>query len=302
MARPDFLIIGAQKCATSWLHHHLRRHPELFLPEEKDVELFSYTENLAPDVFSRWLARFENTAAARRIGDANAAYSWTETGSPWSIKLDGFNRRIPESVREYLGDELRLIISLRDPVERAVSAYLHHIHHGAVSPEQRLLDIDAPLGIVDMGFYEAHLQNWLNVYPEDCFLVLDGLPSGETGAAAALNACTDFLEVGRFPASGGQDQPVYPGLARRWRDDGVWVEEENPAIRRHLPLRRKLPVITEAGRRFVRLVDAPELARLRALYAQDQDKLGGLLESRNVRCTRLQTAGNAEPNKGGHRV
>ena len=37
---PDFLVIGAQKAGTSWLHHHLRLHPGVFLPEAKDQGYF----------------------------------------------------------------------------------------------------------------------------------------------------------------------------------------------------------------------------------------------------------------------
>ena len=37
---PDFLGIGAQKAGTTWLHENLRRHPELFLPEEKELHYF----------------------------------------------------------------------------------------------------------------------------------------------------------------------------------------------------------------------------------------------------------------------
>jgi len=288
MARPDFLIIGAQKCATSWLHHQLRQHGELFLPEEKDVEFFSYSENLTPGVFGRWLERFECEQPAKRTGDTNAAYFWTETGSPWSIRLDGFNRHIPETVQAYLGDEVQLIIGLRDPVDRAISAYLHHIHHGAVSPEQPILDIDEPLGIVDMGFYALHLKNWLKVYPARNFLVIRGLPDSPDAAAAVLDACAGFLGVRPFPEAPGLDKPVYPGLPRLWRKDGVWVEENNPAIVGQLPIKRDVPAMVEHGRRFVRLVEPSELARLRAIYAADQETLDSLLASRNIRCVDLE--------------
>lgn len=298
MARPDFLIIGAQKCATSWLHYQLRQHGELFLPEEKDVEFFSYSENLTPIDFGRWLERFACEEPVTRTGDANAAYFWTETGSSWSNKPNGFNRHIPEAVQAYLGDELQLIVSLRSPVERAVSAYLHHIHHGAVSPEQVILDIPQPLGIVDMGFYAVHLKNWLDVYPAENFLVIEGLPASQEAAVAAVDACTSFLGVRPFPEAPGRNKPVYPGLARLWREDGVWVEEQNPAIVGYLPLQRNVPVTIEAGRRFARLVDPSELERLRAIFAGDHKALRALLTSQDIRCVDLHML-NASTAAGG---
>lgn len=43
--KPDFLIIGAQKCGTSWLHHHLHQAAAVFMPADKDYEHFSYVGN-----------------------------------------------------------------------------------------------------------------------------------------------------------------------------------------------------------------------------------------------------------------
>ena len=40
LAKADFLIVGAQKCGTTTLHHHLVTHPDLFLPATKEVHFF----------------------------------------------------------------------------------------------------------------------------------------------------------------------------------------------------------------------------------------------------------------------
>jgi hypothetical protein len=212
MMKPDFLIIGAQKCATSWLHLHLGRHHQIMLPADKDIEFFSYPVNLNPETSRAWLERFDGASTGMRVGDVNGAYFWTESGSAWSIKLDSFNKQIPESVKAFLGDEIQFIISLRNPVERAVSAYLHHIHHGAVRPDQKLLEVDAPLGIVDMGFFGAHLKNWLRVYPAKQFLVIRDLPFDRKSATALLSGTLEFLGVADFQEEHPFETPVYPGI------------------------------------------------------------------------------------------
>ena len=38
---PDFLIVGPQRTGTTWLFHHLKSHPEIFLPKEKELYYFS---------------------------------------------------------------------------------------------------------------------------------------------------------------------------------------------------------------------------------------------------------------------
>jgi hypothetical protein len=277
VTKPDFMVIGAQKCATSWLDYHLEQHPQIMLPTVKDVEFFSYSVNLNPEITKAWLERFDDAVAGQRVGDVNAAYFWTETGSPWGVKQDSFNRRIPESVHAFLGDDVQFIISLRNPVERTVSAYLHHISHGAVSPEQKILEISEPLGIVDMGFFGAHLQNWLQVYPASHFLVLRDLPSDRNSADSLMAGTLDFLGVEAFPQEHDFEKRVFPGMQRLNRADGVWVPAAHPAIAAHLPLQRTVPMLVEDGVQYLRLVDTSELERLQQIFEPDQALLNELL-------------------------
>lgn len=280
--KPDFLIIGAQKCATTWLHYHLRKHPALFMPEDKDFEFFSYSGNLNKAAFERWCARFSEAPAGHKAGDANAAYFWTGTGSPWSEKPDSFNPEIPRSIHRFLGAGLHLIISLRDPVERAVSAYLHHIVHGSVSPEERIEDVTAPLGIIDMGLYGAHLENWLDSYPAEQMLLINGLPQGQNGGRLCLNKITAFLGVDTFPETHAAELPVFAGVPRNFQEDGVWVAAEHPLIARHLPLKRTAPLECMQNGNFIRLVERAELLHLETFYQQDQRKLAGLLADNHI--------------------
>lgn len=284
------MIIGAQKCATSWLDYHLRQHPQIMLPAEKDVEFFSYTANLNLEISKAWLRRFDDAGSEQRVGDVNAAYFWTHTGSPWEIKLGGFNRRIPEAIRGFLGEDMQFVISLRDPVDRAVSAYLHHIAYSGISPSCKILDIDQPLGIVDMGFFGVHLQNWLRVYPAQRFLVLRKLPSDLQTAAGLMSGVLRFLGVNDFPVEHDFQKKVFPGMQRLRLEGGVWVPEKHPAIAAHLPLQRDVPVITENGSRYLRLVNAAELAQLKDIFEADQARLNELFKAEEL--TVLDSARN----------
>lgn len=280
--KPDFMVIGAQKCATSWLDFHLRQHPQIALPADKDIEFFSYTANLNLEFSKAWLNRFEGAAAGQRVGDVNAAYFWTETGSSWGVKEASFNRHIPESVHGFLGQDMQFIVSLRNPVDRTVSAYLHHISHGGVSPDQSLLEISEPLGIVDMGFFGAHLQNWLQVYPASQFLVLMDLPSDQANADRLISGTLDFLGVNAATRGHDSEKKVFPGMQRLRLEGGVWVPEDNPVITAHLPIQRKVPTITENGKRYLRLVDSDELAQLEQIFNADQALLHDLLAAEGM--------------------
>ncbi len=270
--QPDFLIIGAQKCSTSWLHHHLRRHSGIYMPDDKDVEFFSYAGNLNESAFEQWCERFRGAGDTVRIGDANAAYFWTETGSRWAAKPASFNPVIPASIRQFLGPNLGCIALLRDPVERAVSAYLHHIAHRAITPETAIGEVRAPLGIVDMGFYGRHLQNWLEHYPPANLLVLD-----TADPDFLLRRCCEFLGVPYDDLDPvAIARPVFPGIPRIMRDDGVWVPLHEPRLSGHFPLQRPAPITEIDGEKHVRLIHSSELAWLRNIYTEDQALLAEL--------------------------
>ena len=260
---PDFLIIGAQKCGTSWLHHQLRQADGIFMPGDKDFEHFSYVGNLNDAAFERYCARFDLAAPGQLAGDANAAYFWTRTGSAWSRQPDSFNPDIPRSVRAFCGADLKLVLMLRDPVERAVSAYLHHVRHGAITYGTSILDRSLPLGIVDMGFYRTHLRNWLAAYPREQLHIVRRLPESDAAAIDAVEAVCDFLGVAPPPRERYYLEPVFPGLPRVIDAEGVWVADpdagEDEAAADTASSRRI------GGKRYRRVVTAEELAALHGI-------------------------------------
>ena len=100
---PDFLGIGAQKSGTTWLHTCLIAHPEIYLPEEKEVHFFDwkYWKSYS------WYRRKFIHAKGRLKGEITPAYgSITE-------------RRIRHIAR--MNPDLKVIYLLRNPIERAWS-------------------------------------------------------------------------------------------------------------------------------------------------------------------------------------
>ena len=112
-----------------------------------------------------WYERqFSILPTARAVGEFTPNYFWTTE--------DGVGARdIPKLVHDAYPD-LTLIVSLRNPVDRAISAYYHHIKQGRVSPRQNISEAADHHGITSMGYYDVHLNNWTRYYPLRHFLVL----------------------------------------------------------------------------------------------------------------------------------
>ena len=108
----DFMIIGAQKCGTSALHRFLSQHPEIGMASRKEVHLFDspeYSCDWPPEQMDeRYRPFFAHCAAARVRGEATPIYL--------------FFPEIARELRRY-NPQLKLVVLLRDPVERAISHY-----------------------------------------------------------------------------------------------------------------------------------------------------------------------------------
>src|SRR5918999_4531871 len=108
---PNLFVVGAARAATTSLWRYLDEHHDIWMALVKEPNFFSGVPAvLAPTVHDEasYLRLFAPGAACKLRGEASTSYLWHE-GVPAAIK-----RASPEA---------RIVISLRDPVERAYSAY-----------------------------------------------------------------------------------------------------------------------------------------------------------------------------------
>ena len=104
---PQFLGLGVQKGGTTTLQRLLEQHPQVWLPPEKELHFFSLH-------YARGLQWYSDCFV-----DANVNQSCGEI-TPYYI----FHPHAAQRIAEVLPDA-RLIVVLRDPVERCLSQYFH---------------------------------------------------------------------------------------------------------------------------------------------------------------------------------
>ena len=260
---PDFLIIGAQKCGTTWLHECLSCHPGITMPGNKDGGFFCYEATRTERALADYAEQFADQPASGDLrGESTAAYFWTPSGSEWDHKPPGFEGSIPERVRETLGPETRLLLCLRNPVERAVSAWFHHVRQGDLDPATPLLDAGDFMGLIDMGFYARHLRNWLAVFPIDSFCILILEDDIARMPAGTIRRVYRFLGVHDTFLPRGLSIRAYTGPDRLRTREGIRAS------------------IGSNGERL--LVDGGTLAQLATIYREDVGELEDLL-GRDVR-------------------
>ncbi len=163
---PNLLIAGAQKSGTSWLHQMLRRHPDVFMTKPKELNFFSNPAHHGdPAVLAAYEQHFAKAGNARWRGESTAHYFWHRGDRPFSPPVRPIEPA--DFVAEVLGDGLeRVLILLRDPVSRAVSAYHHNNTRGRIRAGQGIFDCPPDMGLVDLGLYSTHWQHWATVLGE----------------------------------------------------------------------------------------------------------------------------------------
>ena len=164
---PTFLIIGAQKSATRWLRHNLGRHREIYT-SPYELGFFNSPKRFATLGVDWYRAQFEGWNGERIVGEATPGYMM------WRHEPAAVAERIKRTI-----PDVRVIAILRNPIDRANSAMVHHIKHERLHPRSRLLDLaqrkspaDDKLGLVAGGWYAASLRPFLQVFGDQLLVLL----------------------------------------------------------------------------------------------------------------------------------
>lgn len=129
MRMPNFLIIGAAKAGTSSLHYYLNQHPDVFMSEVKEPRFFALegeTLNFQnPDDQSINHDSVTELDAYQALFSAVTTESAVGEASPLYL----YSAKAVERINHYIPDT-KLIVVLRNPVERAFSCYTHLLREG----------------------------------------------------------------------------------------------------------------------------------------------------------------------------
>lgn len=193
--RLDFVVPGFGKCGTTSFCAMLAAHPDVFIPEVKELWFFN-----RPDYRTDWayLQRaFRDARPDQRLGDASAgAYLALGEGSATAQAL----------ARHYPG--CRILILARDPAERLVSSYreMHHSAHlyGLECPFSLDAAIDALPMLLDDSLYWRCSAPYREHFPPGQIRVLFFEDMRRDPEGALRQACLHIgVDPGKLPVPAG---------------------------------------------------------------------------------------------------
>lgn len=167
----DFFIIGAQKCATTWLYNCLNEHPDVFIGGEKREVNYLGGDRYKEKGESWFFSQFNEAKDHQLLGSASVDYL---------IDIDSINY-IKEN-----NSRAKFILSIRNPIDRFISAYFWLSRNNLIDDlalnEGIEKIIDSYSGsnnesngydyIIQRGLYYNQLKHFLKEFPEENFKLI----------------------------------------------------------------------------------------------------------------------------------
>jgi len=172
--KPNFIVIGAMKAATTSLYTYLKQHPKIFMTKVKEPMFFNNfqqennykilgSKNKKPNTLEEYLTMFKDVKNEKAIGEASPAYI--------------YNPKAPQLIKEHLPN-VKIIAILRQPTDRAYSNYLHakradrensDTFQEAIEVEKKKIkDNWSPLyHYIEKGYYSVQLKRYYQFFPKE---------------------------------------------------------------------------------------------------------------------------------------
>jgi len=168
------LVIGAQRCGTTYLHTLLESHPEITMARPTRPEPKVFSDHGVAGFGVQWYrdTYFRHATSERILGDKSTSYLEDPEAATRAATVLG---------------EVHVVAVLRDPVQRAISNWQFSCRHGF---ETRSLETAlrenlagptpwdpsrtsvSPYAYLERGRYHEYLQPWLKTFPETSQVLL----------------------------------------------------------------------------------------------------------------------------------
>jgi hypothetical protein len=144
--RPNFIFIGPDKSGSSWLHHVLSQHPQGYVPPSKDIYFFDRYYDRGLEWYFRHFV--DCPPDARAVGELSHDYLFSPLAA--------------ERIRADLPD-VRLITSLREPLDRSFSQYLY-MRRNAITHKPFEEAVKDHPEILSNSLYARHLEAYFALF------------------------------------------------------------------------------------------------------------------------------------------
>ena len=193
----DFFIVGAPKAGTTSLYHYLNEHPKISMSSVKEPNYFSYEELETQKLYYKSnkinsLDSYHNLFPTR---DANLIYGEASVSYL-------FYKNVAEKIKTY-NKNAKIIILLRNPIERAFSHYLMDVRLGLISESfESVVDGFETTSknklyyqqYIELGKYYNQISNYKRLFNDKNILIID-YEDFKNKTSLSVTTVFDFLQI-----------------------------------------------------------------------------------------------------------
>lgn len=247
MTLPNFLGIGVARGGTTWFHSLLASHPDVYMPtQRKEIRFFDEYYDYGVEWYKKFFPPSDLAMNYQAIGEFSPQYYRC--------------KECPERILKTLPN-VKLIVSLRHPVDRAYSHYGFYIQRRNFTGSFDDFLTDQPQAL-EQGYYHKHLKRYLEFFDRQQILVMV-FKKSVSNVINTKKTLANFLniDVDKFPSSAGHGKVnaskmpsarYFYNIAakmarylRRWNMDGFVDSVKHLGIDRGLHQGKPLPPLKE---------------------------------------------------------
>jgi hypothetical protein len=195
---PDFFVVGATRAGTTYLHHLLDNHPEVFMPKNKELHYFNHDGRYKKNLHG-YLPLFNGYKGERVVGEATPLYCEKGTYYDPQGNIHFFREETSiKRIKRHFPDA-KLIVSLRDPLSRIRSLHTKNFYQKKIETTlseeiQRELDGTSRLHLLYRNRYDIHLEEIFKYFPRESVYIMV-FEEWIKEANTALNHLSGFLGI-----------------------------------------------------------------------------------------------------------
>lgn len=200
--KPNFLVVGAAKSGTTSLDGYLKQHPEVFLPELKECRYFSNIKDKNIDPFTNQ----DHTSIIADSEDYYNLFKDCNTKVIGDISPDYlyYHEESIKNIKAELGTDTKIIIILRNPVERAYSNYLHLRRDNLTEDSfEDIINLELEWNddiwygykVIKSGYYYEAVKNYIDNFKNIKIILFEEFIKNTD---LQLKEISEFLEINKY--------------------------------------------------------------------------------------------------------
>lgn len=228
-SKPNLLLVGPPKCASTFLYAALANSPDVYCTKNKELRFFSNNGKLwRPSAWRYYKKCFDHaypgTKNFKYLLDATPSY-FEAVNKKLEVKHSRHrNYMTPLTIRRVLGDNVKIIIVIRNPIMRSISHYFHHVkvgRMGVLGPRSIFEVSNIHPETLTASNYSHHIPAWEKIFDKNQLLYINYFDI-RNRQEFILKQITDFLEV-EFYNNDFNMPPLNEGFDLIRTTDGICI-------------------------------------------------------------------------------